>query len=291
MVWIGFKLGTVILSQFVENGAIVTMPNKDNQRFSPFFKDRYQIVILRWFFGFPLKFIDDSFTCLKFIPILEYGRYGLYLVMVMLSLSYCSYVNMKRQQIWNFMSAMISMLKEEGISSLDIAVLLCMPFVNLISNTMYFISFKNDHIGWNKMSRSLSNINEEIHNRLGKKASGIQDRSLIGYSKFFFLWLTDAFSVVLLTICFSTTLISSENISNVEKIVFSLAQSYGVFCYIYPPVSYSADLVVSCLVLETKTAFDKFELLVKSWNMTPEGKSFSPSASDLFQKRTTNSER
>ena len=190
------------------------------------------------------------------------------------------------------MSATLSILKEVGISNLDIAVLLCMPFTSLISNTMYFISFKNDHTGWNKMSKYLSNINEEIHNRLGKKASGFQDRPLIGYTKFFFLWLTDAFSVVLITVCWSTILNSSENISNVEKIFFSLAQFFATFfSYVYPPVSYSADLVVSCLVLETKTAFDKFELLVKSWNMTQKGKSLNQSASDLFQKATTSSER
>ena len=211
--------------------------------------------------------------------------------MVMLSLSYCSYVNMKRQQIWNFMSAMISMLKEEGISSLDIAVLLCMPFTSLISNTMYFISFKNDHIGWNKMSKSLSNINEELYNRLGKKASGFWDRPLIGYMKFLFLWLTDACSVVMITVCWSTIFNSSENISNVEKIVFGLAQFFSAFSYVYPPISYSADLVVSCLVPETKAAFDKFELLVKFCNMTEKSKSFNQITSDLFQNASTNSKR
>ena len=198
---------------------------------------------------------------------------------------------MKRQQIWNFMSAMLSILKEVGISNLDIAVLLCMPFTSLISNTMYFISFKNDHIGWNKMSKSLSNINEELYNRLGKKASGFWDRPLIGYMKFLFLWLTDACSVVMITVCWSTIFNSSENISNVEKIVFGLAQFFSAFSYVYPPISYSADLVVSCLVLETKAAFDKFELLVKFCNMTEKSKSFNQITSDLFQNASTNSKR
>ena len=267
------------------------MPNHNKQMFSPFFKDRYQIVFLRWSLGFPLKFIDNSLTGLKFSPALEYGKHVLYLGMVLVCISYSAYSQMKRQNTWNFMSALVSMLKEVGISDLDIVVMSCNPFVMITSNTFYFMSFKNDHTGWNKMSKSLSNFNGEIHAYLGKKSSGFRDRSLIGYTRFFVIWLTEMFSVIMITVCWSTVFNSSEDISNAEKIFFSVSQFVAAACFIYPPVSYSADLVVTCIVYETKEAFNKLELLVRSCNTTKKGKTCDQNNSDLFQRITTKSER
>ena len=270
------------------------MPNHNKQVFSPFFKDRYQIVVLRWSLGFPLKFIDSSLTCLRFIPVLEYGRYALYLGMVLLCLSYSIYAQMKIHKTLNFMAALVSSLKKVGISDLDIGVLSCVPFVMITSSTFYFMSFKNDHTGWNKMSKSLSNFNEEIHAYLGKKIPGFRDRSLTGYARFFVIWLTQTVTVVMITVCWSTVFNSSElteGISNAEKILFGLAQFINAACYIYPPVSYSADLVVSCVVYETKEAFDKFELLVRSWHTAKKGKNCDQNASDLFPKIMTKFER
>ena len=267
------------------------MPNHNKQVFSPFFKDRYQIVVLRWSLGFPLKFIDSSLTCLRFIPVLEYGRYALYLGMVLLCLSYSIYAQMKIHKTLNFMAALVSSLKKVGISDLDIGVLSCVPFVMITSSTFYFMSFKNDHTGWNKMSKSLSNFNEEIHAYLGKKSSGFRDRSLIGYTRFFVIWLTEMFSVIMITVCWSTVFNSSEDVSNAEKIFFSVSQFVAAACFIYPPVSYSADLVVTCIVYETKEAFNKLELLVRSCNTTKKGKTCDQNNSDLFQRITTKSER
>ena len=270
------------------------MPNHNKQVFSPFFKDRYQIVVLRWSLGFPLKFVDNSLTGLKFSPALEYGKHALYLGMVLVCLSYSAYLQMNRQKTWNFMSAIVSMLKEVGISDLDIVVMSCNPFVMITSNSFYFMSFKNDHTGWNKMSKSLSNFNEEIHAYLGKKIPGFRDRSLTGYARFFVIWLTQTVTVVMITVCWSTVFNSSElteGISNAEKILFGLAQFINAACYIYPPVSYSADLVVSCVVYETKEAFDKFELLVRSWHTAKKGKNCDQNASDLFPKIMTKFER
>ena len=290
IVFIDFSFGPFNLLSVFQRITIENMPYHNKQIFSPFFKDRYQIVLLRWSLGFPLKFIDSSLTCFKFMPILEYGRYALYLGMVLLCLSYSVYAQMKIHKTWNFMAALASSLKEVGISDLDMAVLSCVPFIMIISNSFYFMSFKNDHTGWNKMSKSLSNFNKEVHAYFGKKISGFRDRSLTGYARFFVIWLTDTVSVVMITICWSTIFNSSEltkDISNAEKTLFGLAQFINAACYIYPPVSYSADLVVSCLVYETKEAFDKFELLVRSWNTAKKGKNCDHNTLDLCPKILT----
>ena len=152
------------------------MPSDNKKIFSPFFEDRHQIKYLWWSLGFPLTFVDHSFTCLKFSPVLEYGKHALFLFMVSLGFAYSSYAQMKRQQTWNMTSAMLGILKEVGISNLDIGVLISIPFVNLISNSIYFMSFKTDHPGWNRMSRSLSHMNEAMETHARKKIRSIQNR-------------------------------------------------------------------------------------------------------------------
>ena len=251
----------------------------DNKKiFSPFFEDRHQIKYLWWSLGFPLTFVDHTFTCLKFSPVLEYGKHALFLFMISLGSAYSSYAQMKRQQTWNLTSAMMGILKEVGISNLDIGVLISIPFVNLISNSIYFMSFKNDHPGWNRISKSLSNINESMEVHLRKKIPGIQNR----YIKWIVLWIIMVVSIGMMTFCWSTVFSSSENVSNAEKILFGVIQFFFTAGYIYPPITYSADLIYCCLVSNTKVAFDKYELLLKTWNVTKRGQIPDPTTPNSF---------
>ena len=291
MVWIGFKLGTVILSQFVENGAIVTMPNKDNQRFSPFFKDRYQIAYLRSCFGFPLKFVDNSFACLKFNPFLEYGKHVLNFIMILLCFVCISYVQMKRQQTGNLFSAVQGILSQFGISGLDTAVMTCLPVVNLISNSIYFISFKNNCTGLNRMTKSLTNINEDIYVCSGKNISEFRDRKWFGNKHFVALWFINVLCVAMQVLCWAIIFNESENVSNIEKIFFCLAQLFFIGSYIYPIVAYSADLLVTTLVYETIEAFDGFKVLLEYWNTTKRSKGSNQSDLGLLQKTISKSDR
>ena len=262
-----------------EKMARKNMPSDNKKIFSPFFEDRHQIKYLWWSLGFPLTFVDHSFTCLKFSPVLEYGKHALFLFMVSLGFAYSSYAQMKRQQTWNMTSAMLGILKEVGISNLDIGVLISIPFVNLMSNSIYFMSFKKDHPGWNRMSRSLSHMNEAMETHARKKIRGIQNR----YMKWLLLWLIIVISVGMMTLCWTTVFSSSDNVSNAEKIVFGVIQFFFTAGYIYPPIAYSADLVYCCLVSNTKVAFDKYELMLKSWNVTKRGQIPGQTTLELFE--------
>ena len=267
------------------------MANNDRQIFSPFFKDRYQIAYLRSCFGFPLKFVDNSFTCLKFSPFLEYGRHVLCLIMICLSSVYISYAQMKRQQIWNLFSAIEGILKEFGISGLDTAVMTCLPVVNLISNSIYFISFKNNCTGLNRITKSVTKINEDIYVCSGKNISEFRDRKWFGNKHFVALWFINVMCVAMQVLCWAIIFNDSENVSNVEKIFFCLAQLFFIGAYIYPIVAYSADLLVTTLVYETKDAFDGFKVLLEYWNTTKKGKGSNHNDLALFQKTTGKSVR
>ena len=267
--------------------AIENVPNDKKTTYSPFFEDRYQIKYLWWSLGFPLTFVDHSFTCLKFSPVLEYGKHALFLLLMSLSFAYFSYAQMKRQQTWNFTTATLSMLKEVGISDLDIGVLTCIPFVNLISNSIYFMSFKNDHPGWNIISKSLANIDEEIEACLREKIPISHKSSLGRYKKWLILWIIMVISIGMMTLCWSTVFNSSENVSNVEKIIYGVVYFFFALGYIYPPVAYSADLIFSCIVSGTKSTFDKYEVLLKSWNARKRGENSDQTAPDPIQNVTS----
>ena len=267
------------------------MANNNRQIFSPFFKDRYQIAYFRVCFGFPLQFVDNSFSSLKFDPLLEYGRQVLYHILFLSCFVYTSYAQMKRQQTINLMIASQSTMEEFGFAGLDMVVVYCLPIVNLISNSIYFISFKNNCTGLNKISISLTKINEEIYLYSGKKISGFRDSKLIGNKLFIILWVIMASCVGMAALCWSTMFNDSENVSKIDKIVFCLVQVLLAASYVYPAVAYSADMVITTLVYETKYAFDKLEILVKNWNTTKRNEGSSQGKPASFQDARNTSAR
>ena len=146
------------------------------------------------------------------------------------------------------------------------------------------MSFKNDHPGWNRISKSLSDINEEVQTHFREKIPVIQNSLLTGYKKWILLWLIEVISIGMMTICWSTIFSSSDHVSTVEKISFGVVNFLFTLGYIYPPVAYSADLIFSCLVSETKVAFDNFELLVKSWIAIKRGRNPDQTVTDVDKK-------
>ena len=109
--------------------------------------------------------------------------------------------------------------------------------------------------------------------------------------KWLLLWLIIVISVGMMTLCWTTVFSSSDNVSNAEKIVFGVIQFFFTAGYIYPPIAYSADLVYCCLVSNTKVAFDKYELMLKSWNVTKRGQIPDQTTLELFENVARKCER
>ena len=65
---------------------------KDTKEYSPFYKIRRTLVLLRWTFGFPLQSIDDSYTEFRFVLWLECLRFSVVYLMIMLSFVYWLFV-------------------------------------------------------------------------------------------------------------------------------------------------------------------------------------------------------
>ena len=207
--------------------------------------------------------------------------------MVLLCFVYMSYAQTKRQQTGNFMSAFLGIMEEFGISGLDVAVMMCLPVVNYISNGIYFTSFKTNCTGINRMSKLLANVNEEIHIYSEKRFSGRTCRKWIGNELFLILWVITASCVGVYVLCWSTMFNDSENVSKVDKILFCLVQILLGASYIYPAVAYSADMLVTTLVYDTKDAFDKLKILMEYWNTTKKVAGFNQRKLALFEKAKT----
>ena len=73
----------------------VNMVDIEPAKFSPLYKIKRLLIILRWLLGFPYKTLNKSFDDFKFVPVLEYFRYGMYLCIFFACQIYINFILMK----------------------------------------------------------------------------------------------------------------------------------------------------------------------------------------------------
>ena len=120
-----------------------TMLEKHEVTFSPLFRVKKILLILRWLLGFPLKARNQQFNEFKFYPILEYTRYATYLAIIFAANFYNMYSFMELAHLSNplevYKEYFITLL---GFTMLDIFVIVTIPYITFISTAFYLNSFK-----------------------------------------------------------------------------------------------------------------------------------------------------
>ena len=53
-----------------------------------------------------------------------------------------------------------------------------------------------------------------------------------------------------------------EDLSTIEKVIFTISVIMASTAYVYPPMALSADTVVCCLIEETQNVFEKFNRMI-----------------------------
>ena len=246
--------------------------NINNNQFSPFYKVRNLVSILRWMLGFPLKPTNEALNHFEFNPFLEYARHALFLCIPTVSTGYCAYVHMKQTQIWNPILAMRENITRVGISDLDLACMMSLSAINLVSNSIYLVSFKNRYFGLNRICNLLTEINQETWYAAEGSNFTSKSRNKMLYGRLIYIIGIFTLAVGMFASCWSAIIL--ENISDSENIIYETPITEKVFfcvfiimlygSYVYPPMGISADFVVCYLVNETKESFDKFKLMIKS---------------------------
>ena len=128
------------------------MSNPNKYPFSPFFKVKTVVFVLRWILlGFPLRSTNEAFTQFEFNPCLEYARLLLFMLIPGTCMCYIFWIYEKITKTGNPITAMNQL--ELGFSGLDLTVLMSLPMVTILGNTVYFFSFKKAVKGTNKILR------------------------------------------------------------------------------------------------------------------------------------------
>ena len=236
--------------------------------FSPFFKVKKMILILRISFGLPLKPMNDAFNQFQFNYFFELLRHAFYLCIIIGGFIYTLRVHIIRTGQWNPWVAMAHDVSLIGLTELDLAVLMAFQLANIFSNTCFFFSFKNSNANLNNLVRYLTNLNEEIYNISESMNRTFTTKSKSPYKKLFVTFIISLLAAGLYTSCWSTVLTaaSTEYLPKYEHVAFCVVLFVLYVINIYPPSAAAADFVVSHLVYETRDGFDKFKCMIKLRN-------------------------
>ena len=99
------------------------MLNEAERSFSPFYKVKKELWVLRHIFGFPLIATNDGFDDFKFNPWLEIFRYLIFWILFCCSSSYGFYTSYKCTNELNPMHSLEKVWGGIGLSFLDVGVL------------------------------------------------------------------------------------------------------------------------------------------------------------------------
>lgn len=236
--------------------------------FSPFFKVKKMIFILRLSLGFPLKPMNDAYNQFQFNYFFEFLRHAFYLCIFAGGFVFTLRVHIMRTGQWNPWLATVHDVSLIGLTELDLAVLIAFQLANIFSNTCFFFSFKNSNLNLNNLVRYLTNLNEEIYDISESMNRTFTTNTKAPYTKLAATFILSLFSAGLYASCWSTVLLaaSTENLPKYENIAFGVVLFLMYAINIYPPMAASADFVVSHLVYETRDAFDKFKEMIKLRN-------------------------
>ena len=241
------------------------MLDGSNRSFSPFLKAKPFISCMRFFVGFPLTPLNENYDLFEFKLIFELIRYLVFII-VFLSTGLCPCVIYStNKETGNLFSAFKERFQSFGFTGLDIAVINLLPFLNIASNTIYFMSFKAIVFRLNKISSLFLSLNEDFHklleNDLFDSLEAIEkERGLKYYWNAIYLAFTPLVATVLITLSFAAIAFGDNAVeySSLQKVIFCIALGIFGLCYIYPPFAISADYTVCFLLTNAKEMCEKY---------------------------------
>ena len=245
------------------------MENLENRNFSPLFRVKNILFILRCVFGFPLTPTNEEFDHFEFRTWFETLKQVLYLASVAFTFGCMTFLHMKNKDTKNPFKAIDEDLSPIGISNLDLGVVLTLPMTGCISNMMYFLSFKRRHLKLNKLFRLLRDVREKLHTT--KRCCNLLSRkySILYFARFIFVTTMAALAIGMLIFYWSNivlTTLSFKHLSSTDRLMYCLAVAGIYILTIYPPMATSADVLVWHLLHEIGEAFVEFKQLIKSQN-------------------------
>ena len=241
------------------------MSNKPKRSFSPFLKAKHYLSFLRVILGFPLTPVNETFDSFEFKPFRELIRYLIYIVIYGAACATNGVIYSSKRENANPALMFNERLKDFGFTGLDVAVLMFLPWLNIASNTIYFISFKGITSKINKITCLIIELEKNLFKLLGGDVfDSLEDKTMKKGLKFywnlFYISLAPLLATILITISFATIAFTDDTIdfSTLEKVFFCFGLGFFASSYIYPPSAMSADFIVFFLLVETKEMCEKY---------------------------------
>ena len=223
--------------------------------YSPLFKIKRILLILRWLLGFPLKAENEEFNEFTFQPCMEYSRYILFLIIFTASQFYNTYLFISFGIKDSFFEVAHKYITEAlGFSILDIVIVMWMPFISSLSTTFYMLSFKNKSKEISQICLKMTNMKEILDEYLA--SSSLQNtKSKVKISLTLFIAAILFSSVTVTLYCASNYLLIDQvllkffPLSRSQVWIMCILMSISAFCWVYPMITLSADMV-TCHILE-----------------------------------------
>ena len=245
------------------------MENLENRNFSPLFRVKNILFILRCVCGFPLTPTNEEFDHFEFRTWFEMLKQALYLASVAFTFGCMTFLHMKNKDTKNPFKAIDEDLSPIGISNLDLGVVLTLPMTGCISNMMYFLSFKRHHLKLNKLFRLLRDVREKLHTT--KRGCNLLCRkySILYFARFIFVTSMAALAIGMLISYWSNVIFTAftfKVMSSTDRLMYCVLVTAMYILTIYPPMAISTDVLVWHLLHELGEAFVEFKQLIKSRN-------------------------
>ena len=224
-------------------------------QFSPLFKIKRILLVLRCLLGFPLKAVNNNFNEFTFQPWIEFPRYALFLVFFFAPQIYNAYLFTAYSSYNNMFPATKEYFSEAlGYTNLDIFIVMWFPWVCLLSTIFYMVSFKKNIGNINQVCLKMTNIKKILSDYFpASMESKIKSKRTTSFGLFISALLASLLTLVLYCASIHSTihkfLLSIVSLTPIQLWIFTINVIISSCCWIYPTVSMSADLV-TCVILE-----------------------------------------
>ena len=242
--------------------------NLPEHQFSPFYRVRRILIILRLCFGFPLTSRNVAVTEMSFQPCKEYTRYVAFLSFFIASISFVMFKIKELKNLESYVETFHHYFEGIGFTVYDSIMFHSTPYLNMISTVFYLYAFRNNFVKINKICTKLTVINKSLNQLMNK--NGIPSKGFVREKSMRVIILGIIFSILIQSthvaiwsFALENGVLGSSTTSIWEKYLVSIAFVIYNICWTYPCIAMSADFIAYHILNEIKHCFENWNRIFK----------------------------
>ena len=202
-----------------------------------------------------MKAENTDFNEFTFRPFIEYPRYALFIAIWFVPQFYGSYVIMANNPSKSYIELTTKYFEVSlGYTALDIIIVMWIPWVCLTSATFYMISFKKKAGHISKVCLEMAKTKELLSDLLIEREASHKKSKLKISLRLFFSALMISLVILVLYCCsmyltITQVMVNELSLTKTQMWILIINDFIPSFCWIYPTIAMSADLV-TCHILE-----------------------------------------